>query len=224
MPYSSSGRLRAIKLPCCFALHPRLAAALCSAGGLIIYLLWTLSLSRMNASLIALAQSTNSSVNQVIVEGMRAYTGFCLYFTLSLVGVYIIALASCWFPNRDALKHISRVIWVAWCTVWLVGILGVVAFAMGDSGFAGDCVSSGGRRSPAVCAAWWQKVQIAIILAIIASLVYHFYSAVVISAYCHTLHPELFFQNTDDEEADLHYDSDESDDPAVPLSVTRYDT
>lgn len=25
-------------------------------------------------------------------------------------------------------------------------------------------VSSGGRRSPAVCAAWWQKVQIAIIL------------------------------------------------------------
>lgn len=50
MPYSSSGRLRAIKLPCCFALHPRLAAALCSAGGLIIYLLWTLSLSRMNAS------------------------------------------------------------------------------------------------------------------------------------------------------------------------------
>lgn len=49
MPYSRSGRLRAIQLPCCCAVPHRTAAAFCSVGGVLVYLSWALSLWRMNS-------------------------------------------------------------------------------------------------------------------------------------------------------------------------------
>lgn len=242
-------------------------------------------------------------MNQITVSGMRTFTAGSLYFTLTLVGVYLVALAACCFPNRDALKHASRVIWVrkfsnsfgksnnrnvgadasesnrsygarrgSWASwessrsrrgirfmmsrgEWLLGLLGIWEGHVGLTLVVLGSVSSSGGHSSTDCASWWQTLQIAIILvrfptplnlhlerisltllspekkpqSIIATLVFHFYSAVVVSAYCHTLHPHLFFQDTEDEEDDLFYSDSDSDSPlpyarsSSTRAVARYD-
>lgn len=50
---------------------------------------------------------------------------------------------------------------------------------------------------------------------VLITLVFDFYGAVVISSFVHTLHPHLFFQNSDDED-DSFYDGDDEK-PTLPI-------
>lgn len=54
---------------------------------------------------------------------------------------------------------------------------------------------------------------------VIFTLIYLFYAGVVISSFVHTLHPHLFFQDSESEDEDLDY---EPDDETVSLPTARH--
>ncbi|KAM0747901.1 hypothetical protein T439DRAFT_328565 [Meredithblackwellia eburnea MCA 4105] len=210
-----TGRLRAIQLPCCFCrLQHRPAAILVSGFGSAAYAAWGVVLWMMGSALSKLSVSTSE---ETTVQAMRSFVNFADFYAFTASAIYLAFFAISFFPNSDALKHLSRIIWVGWCTSWLVGILGLVAFGTGDSFLMQDCTA--GKWS-GDCESWWNQMQVGLIVLVFTTLGFHFYSGIVLSSFVHTLHPHLFYQHSDDEEFNDYYD-DEDEKHTLPVVSGR---
>ena len=93
---------------------------------------------------------------------MLNFASFSEYFASTLGIFFLATLTTCATPNRDILKHLSRLIWVSsrsrgprkdsaqgktpltadlqvgWCGMWMTGVVGVVTFLTGETYLSED--------------------------------------------------------------------------------------
>ncbi|GAA5845515.1 hypothetical protein JCM3766R1_001548 [Sporobolomyces carnicolor] len=194
-------RIPAIQVPCpCASLSARTASVLSTGGLSIVYLSWSIaswySFRRVDELKSFVSRDGGGEFDELRQIATFALVSAWYFTTVAVVSSASFVVSSVW-PHREVAKHLSRVVWLfGWVGTWVVGVVGVAAYLSRDAWLVAGCDRDG------ACERFRQKLQISIVVALVVTLALVFWFAVVLSAFVHTLHPDVFHLGEVDSELD----------------------
>ncbi|KAK4056263.1 hypothetical protein OIO90_002706 [Microbotryomycetes sp. JL221] len=186
-------RVKAFGLPCPGKIEPRTAAIASSAAAGAIYVSWASFLFAAHNNLGRMYRLTDG-VAAVQVSAVANFTLFSMFLAATATLLWVGTLIASIFPQRDFLRHLSRFNWLTWALTWLIGVLGVISYASSDRWLDFYC---GASRD---CWNYWLRVKMGITAGLFTTLLIIFWLSVVITSYTHTLHPHVFYEDSDSED------------------------
>ncbi|GAA6000713.1 hypothetical protein JCM10207_004620 [Rhodosporidiobolus poonsookiae] len=206
-------RMRAFSTPCCFPVNSRLASGVGCCVLSIVYLLWTLFLWQAYFAL-ARIKTASSGTAATELAAIARFAIFAALFTTTWFLVSVGASVTVIFPQQDAARWLSRLIWVGWILTWGIGVYGVVSIVSMEAFVSSGCSKTGD------CQAFRERLQLWLFFAVFATLAVVFYLGIIYSAYVHSLHPHLF-KSPDSDSEDEYSDYEEELEMALEAEMRR---
>ncbi|KAK4049454.1 MCM DNA helicase complex subunit mcm6 [Microbotryomycetes sp. JL201] len=128
------------------------------------------------------------------VSSIASFSLFALFLAATSVLLWLGTLVTSIFPQRDFLRHLSRFNWLAWALTWFIGALGIASYIASDRWLDFYCGDSQD------CWAYWLRLKMGVSIGVFLTLVLIFWFSIVVSSYCHTLHPHIFYADSDSED------------------------